>query len=199
MCDDNDFRFVCSYGGQVQGASKQPTDGPPPHHAHAGSLLHFPPFRPAQTPSMLQIFKVMQILDVSSHCWSGQATVPAWENPLAHVSTPLQKSASSQSESTEHSKQASVSVSQPNSHSAGLPAWHPNTASQTSVPAQKLPLLQRESVGVLIQLSVVSSHVSTVQATPSSQGCQVRRFPYCKSQRRCRKHHHHSRHPRCIL
>src|SRR5437868_328629 len=51
----------------------------------------------------------------------------------------------------------------------GVPAAHP-VAVHFSAPSQNKPLSQRESFGVNWQVSLVSLHVSVVQATPSLHG-----------------------------
>ncbi len=99
------------------------------------------------------------------------------------VSVPVQKSPSSQAESTVVLTHASVVVSQlsvvhekPSSQVGVVPGRQPVVASapaavgaQVSVPVQKAPSSQEVSSGVLIHEALVSSHVSVVQDKPSSQ------------------------------
>jgi hypothetical protein len=49
----------------------------------------------------------------------------------------------------------------------GVPAWQPLKALHVSAPSQNSPLSHKLLVGVYLQLSLVSSHESTVQETLS--------------------------------
>src|SRR3970040_1664392 len=57
----------------------------------------------------------------------------------------------------------------PSSQFGAVPAWQPFTGSHVSVPLQYRLSSQAALFGVWVQMSLASSHASTVQGTPSSQ------------------------------
>src|SRR3972149_3003843 len=67
------------------------------------------------------------------------------------------------------SSHASTVQGTPSSQFGAVPGWQTVTGSQISVPLQYRPSSQAALFGVWVQMSLASSHASTVHATPSSQ------------------------------
>src|SRR4029079_309554 len=94
----------------------------------------------------------------------------------SQYSKPLQKSLSSQTESSAICVQDLISSlhwppthdTSPPGQVTGVPAWQPLVGLQTSTPLQKVPSSHASSLGICVQPCVPSSQAKAVQAMPSS-------------------------------
>ena len=144
-------------------------------------LQKFPSSQYASFGIFIQVlFSSSQLSSVQKIGSPQSGAVPARQsNSISHVSTPLQKSPSSQFALFITFVKLWVVSSQttsvqfiPSSSMFGVgavPAWQSSVASQVSAPSHHNPLSQFPSFTKLSHESVVSLHESSVQPTPSLQ------------------------------